>query len=223
MPELSERVAIVTGGSTLLMSKVVEALAEAGAKVCVADVDAERGSALADSLGDSVVFKETDVTSDDQLEDLIETTVDAFGGVDILVNGAATYEDEGLETTRDKWLHALDVNLVSGVILTHKVAPHMTERGGGAVINFASISGKRAQPLFFVYSTSKAAILGVTRNEAMKLAEHHIRVNSVSPGWIWSVARISSRFAYTSRLSSSQRPAKRSTSASSASPISCRA
>ena len=75
---------------------------------------------------------------------------------------------------------------MSGVLLTGKVADHMAARGGGSVINFSSISGKRAQPLFFVYSTTKAAILGVTRNEAVQLAEKKIRVNSVSPGWTWS-------------------------------------
>lgn len=186
MPELSNKVAIVTGGASLLVSKVAGAIADAGARVTVADIDAERGQQLADSLGDSVLFCETDISDDDQLDNLVKTTVDSFGGVDIVVNGAATYLDDGLDTSRADWLEALNVNLVSGVILTRKVVPHMKERGGGAVVNFASISGKRAQPLFFVYSVTKAAILGVTRNEALKLAEHNIRVNSVSPGWVWS-------------------------------------
>lgn len=186
MPDLSDKVAIVTGGASLLVSNVVEAFVSAGAKVAVADIDAERGQQLADSLGDSVVFCETDISDDDQLDNLVSTTVGSFGGVDVLVNGAATYLDNGLDTTRADWLSALNVNLVSGVILTQKVVPHMSERGGGSIVNFASISGKRAQPLFFVYSVTKAAILGVTRNEALKLAEHGIRVNSVSPGWVWS-------------------------------------
>lgn len=186
MPDLSNKVAIVTGGASLLVSKVAKAFYEAGANVTVADIDAERGQQLADSLGDSVLFCETDISDDDQLDNLVSTTVDTFGGIDVLVNGAATYLDDGLDTTRSDWLTALDVNLVSGVLLAQKVAPHMKQRGGGSIVNFASISGKRAQPLFFVYSTSKAAILGVTRNEALKLAEHNIRVNSVSPGWVWS-------------------------------------
>lgn len=186
MPEMSNKVAIVTGAASLLVSKVAHVLADAGASVTVADIDAERGRQLADSLGDSVVFCETDISDDDQLDHLVETTVSSFGGIDVLVNGAATYLDDGLETSRANWLQALDVNVVSGVLLTNKVVPHMKERGGGSIVNFASISGKRAQPLFFVYSVSKAAILGLTRNEALKLAEHNIRVNSVSPGWIWS-------------------------------------
>ena len=186
MPEMSNKVAIVTGAASLLVSEVAHVLADAGAKVTVADIDAERGRQLADALGDAVVFCETDISDDAQLDHLVETTVSSFGGIDVLVNAAATYLDDGLETSRANWLQALDVNVVSGVLLTNKVVPHMKERGGGSIVNFASISGKRAQPLFFVYSVSKAAILGLTRNEALKLAEHNIRVNSVSPGWIWS-------------------------------------
>jgi hypothetical protein len=126
------------------------------------------------------------VTDDDQLDALIDLCVDSFGGVDILVNVAATYLDDGLNTTRADWLAALDVNLVSGARLTAKVAPHMEHRGGGSVINFASTSGKRATHFSFVYAAAKAAILGVTRNQAVQLADRGIRVNSVSPAWVWS-------------------------------------
>ncbi len=112
--------------------------------------------------------------------------MERFGGVDILVNAAATYLDSLLETTRDDWHSALDVNLVSGVLLTARVADHMERRGGGSVVNFASVAGKRASTRSFVYGATKAANLGVTRNEAVHLAPKKIRVNSVSPGWTWS-------------------------------------
>lgn len=183
---LQGKTAIVTGGATLIGEKVVEELEAAGASVMLADVNSADGQRVADGLGDGIRFLHTDVTDDNQLDALVQACLDAFGGIDILVNAAATYLDDGLETSRADWLTALDINLVSGVILTSKVAPHMAERGGGSVINFASISGKRATGLFFVYSATKAAILGVTRNEAVKLAEMGIRVNSVSPGWTWS-------------------------------------
>ncbi len=186
MGDLEGKVAIVTGGATLIGAKVIEAFVREGARVASADINAEDGQRVADELGDAVFFRETDITQDAQLDALVDATVEAFGGIDVLVNGAATYLDDGLETSRADWLTALDVNVVSGVQLIRRVAPHMAKRGGGAVVNFASISGKRAQPLFFVYSVTKAAILGATRNEALKLAEHGIRVNSVSPGWTWS-------------------------------------
>jgi NAD(P)-dependent dehydrogenase (short-subunit alcohol dehydrogenase family) len=184
--DLEGRVAIVTGGATLIGEKVIEAFVREGARVVSADINAADGQRVADAIGAAVVFCETDITVDAELDRLVDTTLEAFGGIDVLVNGAATYLDDGLETAREDWLTAFDVNVVSGVQLIRRVAPHMSERGGGAIVNFSSISGKRAQPLFFVYSVTKAAILGVTRNEALKLAEHGIRVNSVSPGWTWS-------------------------------------
>ena len=186
MGSLDGKVAIVTGGAQILGAGVVAGLHDAGAKVVVADINVEEGSALADKLGDGAAFVETDITDDAQLDALVAATVDRFGGVDVLVNLAATYLDNLMETTREDWLTALNVNVVSGVLLTAKVVDHMEARGGGSVINLASISGKRAGPLFFVYSTTKAAILGVTRNEAVQLAGRNIRVNSVSPGWTWS-------------------------------------
>lgn len=186
MCELNDKVAIVTGGATLIGQKVVEAIHEAGARVAVADVNAVDGQALADRLGEGVVFVETDVRDDAQLTGLVDATLDTYGAIDLLVNMAAVYLDEGLDTSRADWLTALDVNVVSGARLTSLVAPHMAARGGGAVVNFSSISAKVAQPLFFVYSTTKGAIAELTRVEAIRLAPQGIRVNSVSPGWTWS-------------------------------------
>lgn len=183
---LEGKTAIVTGGATLIGAKVVEALHAAGAKVMSADLNEADGLAAIEALGDDVQFAHTDITDDGRLDALVRQCLDSFGGIDILVNAAATYLDDGLETTRADWLTALDVNLVSGVLLTTKVAPHMVARGGGSVINFASTSGKRATTRTFVYSATKAAILGITRNEAVQLAEQGIRVNSVSPAWTWS-------------------------------------
>lgn len=183
---LDGKVAIVTGGATLLAARVVEALHDAGARVMSADLNEADGRAAADGLGDDVEFFPVDITDDAQLDALVQRCLDSFGRIDILVNAAATYLDHGLTTSRADWLTALDVNLVSGVLLTSKVAPHMASVGGGSVINFASTSGKRATLRTFVYSATKAAILGITRNEAVTLAEQGIRVNSVSPAWTWS-------------------------------------
>ena len=183
---LTGKTAIVTGGATLISDKVVEALVAAGAKVVSADINDEEGQRRAAEYDDRVVFTATDITDDAQLDALVGLSVDTFGGVDILVNAAAVYLDDGLETSRDDWLAALNVNLVSGAMLTAKVAPHMERRGGGSIINFASTSGKRATHFSFVYAASKAAILGITRSEAVKLADKGIRVNSVSPAWVWS-------------------------------------
>ncbi len=186
MTDLSGKVAIVTGGATLIGAKVVEAFDAAGAKSTVADINAEDGEALAKRIGDSVIFTNTDITDDEALDACIAETVERFGGIDFVVNVACTYLDNGIDSTRAEWLEALNTNVVSGAILVQKVMPHMQERGGGAVVNYASISGKVAQPGRMLYAVSKAAILGMTRNQAAHLAPHNIRVNSVSPGWTWS-------------------------------------
>ena len=185
MTELADKVAIVTGGATLIGAKVAAALAAAGAQVVIADID-NAGQTAADELGDAVLFKHTDVTQDADLDACVAVALDNFGGLDIVVNVAATYLDNGLASTRDEWLTALNTNVVGGAMLVQKSAPHMKARGGGAIVNFGSISGKRAQPGRMLYAVSKAGILGMTRNQTLALAHDNIRVNSVSPGWTWS-------------------------------------
>lgn len=186
MADLTNKVAIVTGGATLIGWKAAQALSDGGAKVVLADIADEEGERVAEELGADVVYKSTDITDDAQIDACIAATVEQFGGIDCLVNVACTYLDNGIDSSRDEWLEALNVNLVGGAIFTQKVVPHLRERGGGAVVNFGSISGKLAQPGRMLYSVSKAAIIGMTRNQALALAADNIRVNSVSPGWTWS-------------------------------------
>ena len=183
---LEGRSAIVTGGATLIGQGVVRAFDDAGALVTVADIDTEGGTRLADELGDRVAFVETDITSDADCERCANAAAEVHGGVDILVNLAASYLDEGIESSREDWLTSLNVNLVGGVMMLKAVLPHLRRRGRGAVVNFTSISSKVAQTGRWLYPASKAAIVQVTRSEAMDLAGDGIRVNSVSPGWTWS-------------------------------------
>lgn len=185
MRGLSGKTAIVTGASTLIGAGVVRAFVAAGARVVLADI-AEPGAPLAAELGESARFVPTDVTDDMAIDHCLAVAASEFGGPDVLVNLASTYLDNGLATTRADWLTALNINLVGGAIFAQRAAPIIAARGGGAVVNFASISGKVAQPGRMVYSAAKAAIIAVTRCQAMELAPLGIRVNSVSPGWTWS-------------------------------------
>ncbi len=185
MKGLKGKVAIVTGGSTLIGQQVVRAFHEEGVKVTVADVDEKGGEAIASELGEGVLFVETDLRDDEQIASCVEQTVATFGGVDFLVNLACVYTDEGVATSREDFLDAFNVNVVGGTILLQHVRPHMAKHGGGAVVNFGSISAKVAQPGRCVYPVTKASMLQITRNQAMELAADGIRVNSVSPGWTW--------------------------------------
>ena len=184
--EFSGKTAIVTGASTLIGEGVVAAFEAGGANVVMADIADDAGREIAECRSNCVIYHHTDITKDTDIDSCVSVAKDQFGGVDFLVNIASTYLDDGIATTREDWLTALNVNLVGGAIFAQKIAPEMAKRGGGAIVNYASISAKCAQPGRMVYSASKAAIAQITKCQALALAEHHIRVNSVSPGWTWS-------------------------------------
>ena len=185
MQGLKGKVAIVTGGATMIGAQVVRAFHREGTSVVVADIDAKGGQAVADELGDGVLFVKTDLADDGQIATCVGRAVAAFGGVDFLVNLACVYIDNAIQATRQDWLDSYNINVVGGVMMLKAVRPHMVKRGGGAVVNFGSISAKVAQTGRWLYPVTKAAILQLTRNEAMDLAADGIRVNTVSPGWTW--------------------------------------
>jgi NAD(P)-dependent dehydrogenase (short-subunit alcohol dehydrogenase family) len=178
--------AIVTGGSTLIGQAVVRAFERRGTNVVIADIDVERGRALAGELGDRVHFQETDIRDDGQVAALVAVTRERFGGIDFLVNLACSYVDDGASSSRADWLESLNVNVASAAVLAEAVRPHLATTGHGAIVNFSSISAKVAQTGRWLYPVSKAALVQLTRNMAMDYAADGIRVNSVSPGWTWS-------------------------------------
>jgi len=183
--ELDGRVAVVTGGATLLGEAISRALVTAGAKVLIGDCD-PAGQGVAEELGPDAAFVRTDVISDTELDMCLQTAENLFGGIDILVNGAAIHDEKGVSATREEWLRFMNVNLVSPVLLIQKVLPYFQTRGGGAVVNVASGSAKQALPDQLLYPTSKAALLYVTRGLALNCAPLNVRVNSISPGIMWS-------------------------------------
>lgn len=181
--ELDGRVAIVTGSSSYIGHAIGERLHQVGASVVMGDV------APSDPpTSNGILELVADITVDSDLDRLVSTAVEEFGCIDVLVNGAAIFLDDGIATSRSDWHRALDVNLVASAVLMDKVVPHMVGRGGGSIINIASISGKQSQPDRLVYPVTKTAVMGLTRNGAQLLAGAGIRVNSVSPGWTWSRA-----------------------------------
>jgi NAD(P)-dependent dehydrogenase (short-subunit alcohol dehydrogenase family) len=186
MGGLAGRTAVVTGGATLIGAAVVRGLHDAGARVAVADIDEAGGRELTEEFGDDVLFRLTDIRDDRQIQQLVQEAAERFGGIDILVNLACSYVDDGFASPREDWLESFDVNVASAVMCAQAVHPYMLERGSGAIVNFTSISAKVAQTGRWLYPVSKAALVQLTRNMAMDLARDNIRVNSVSPGWTWS-------------------------------------
>ncbi|KPQ08316.1 MAG: Dehydrogenase [Rhodobacteraceae bacterium HLUCCA12] len=182
MRGLDGKVAIILGGATKIGQAVVDAFAQAGTRVMIADINAEAGAAL---TRDGVAFTACDLRKDDDIEALVKATRDRFGRIDFLVNVACSYLDNGADSPRAEWLEALDVNVVGSVMLMQAARADLAANKG-AIVNFGSISGRVAQTGRWLYPVSKAAILQLTRNQAMDLAPEGIRVNAVSPGWTWS-------------------------------------
>ncbi|HKY88409.1 MAG TPA: SDR family NAD(P)-dependent oxidoreductase, partial [Candidatus Limnocylindrales bacterium] len=144
MADLEGRVAIVTGAASFVGEAIGAALIGAGATVVLADRDVERGSAAAARLGGAARFMATDIADDAQLDRLVAAAVGQAGRLDILVSAAAVFDDDRLDSSRELWHRALDINLVSAAVLTRKAAAHMGR--GGAIVYVASVSGRTSQP-----------------------------------------------------------------------------
>lgn len=185
MRGLADKTAIVPGGATLIGQAVAEVLAGYGARVIIADINEADGAAAAGRLGPNVFFRRTDITDDGDIEALVTFAVEKTGRLDFLVNVACTYLDNAADTSRADWLTAFNVNVVGSIMLMQAARPHL-KANRGAIVNFGSISSRVAQTGRWVYPVCKAAILQLTRNQAMDLAPDGIRVNAVSPGWTWS-------------------------------------
>jgi len=189
MFNLTGKVAVVTGGSRGIGLAIAQALAGAGAKLVITARKADGLQDAANSLRESgaEVLALTAHNGDkDQLQTLIQQTVEAYGGVDILVNNAATNPHFGpiLEAEDSMWQKTIEVNLLGNIWLCQQVVPMMRSRGGGKIINIASINGIRPGRMQGVYSTTKAAVINLTQTLAMELAPDNIQCNAIAPGLV---------------------------------------
>ncbi|MEM8849168.1 MAG: SDR family NAD(P)-dependent oxidoreductase [Pseudomonadota bacterium] len=181
--EFDGKVAIVTGAATGIGFACAEAFAAQGARVVIADVDAQGGTKAARTIG--ATFVQTDVRQFDQMAAMAATAVDRFGGIDILVNNAARAINGVVdEIDEDTWQTVIDTNLSSVWRGMRVCVPEMRKRGGGAVINMSSVQGLRAFKGWPAYAAAKGAINALTVQAAVDLAPAGIRVNAVAPGTI---------------------------------------
>jgi NAD(P)-dependent dehydrogenase (short-subunit alcohol dehydrogenase family) len=185
--ELSGKVAIVTGGAGGIGRATVELFVEEGARVVVADVDAEGGEKLAAQLGDAAVFKRTDVSRADQVQDLVDHAVSRFGGLHVMFNNAGIsggargpFVDDDLEDFE----RVMAVNLFGVMVGSQRAARHMARGGGGSIINTTSIAALRPGPGVMTYRASKAGVIAFSQSLAIDLGSHGIRVNCIAPGLI---------------------------------------
>jgi 3-oxoacyl-[acyl-carrier protein] reductase len=188
---LKDKVAIVTGAGQGIGEAYARRFAREGAHVVVADVNAEKGQAVARAIGGDAVFERVDVSREEDTKRLAQATVDRFGRIDVLLNNAAIFY--GIETHNHSFEYLrkiFDVNYFGTWLMCRAVFPHMQEKGGGSVINQSSsaawmhpeIPFEGPELPSFHYSVTKAAINAMTHYMAGCVGKFGIRVNAIAPG-----------------------------------------
>ena len=186
---LDNKVALITGASRGIGQAIAETFADAGAKVILSSRKQEGLEVVAEKLrasGHDALPLAAHTGDTDTITELVKQGVAAYGGIDILVNNAGTNPHYGPILTADdgQWAKILDTNLVGYFRVAKACVPFMQEKGGGKIINMASIAGKSPQPGMGVYCVSKAGVLMLTKVLAAELAMDNIQVNAIAPGFI---------------------------------------
>lgn len=182
------KVALVTGGTNGIGYAIALELLREGAQVVVSGLPADgaEGERAFAAAGFTPFVVTGDLASEAFCDELVAAVLARHGHLDYLVNNAFSFIAKGLDATREDFLRSLSVGPIAFARLIQLVAEPMKRVGGGAIVNVSSISAKIAQPNRWTYNAAKGAVTQLTRCAALDLAPHKIRVNSVSPGWIWT-------------------------------------
>lgn len=189
---LNSKRVVVTGGASGIGRAICDLFASEGARLIVGDLDADGGAKAVTTIkemGGDAEFLKTDVSNEDEVESLVELAASRFGGIDIVMNNAAAFVFGKIEdVTKADWNKVMGVNVVGPANVVRFALPYLKASGTGSIVNMASVSSFVASPAFVPYTTSKGALLQLTRSLAMDLAADGIRVNCVCPGAIYTAA-----------------------------------
>ena len=183
---LKGKIALVTGGGTGLGTAIAERFVGDGAKVCITGRRKELLEKVAKSLpSGSVVICQGDVSKEEDVKRMVETTVKFGGKINVLVNNAGTNHPAPIvELDPKMWQEVIEVNLTGPFLLMKAVIPHMLKEGGGSIINIASLGGMRCLPAMPAYCSSKAGLIMLTQQAALEYGRNNIRCNVVCPGGV---------------------------------------
>jgi NAD(P)-dependent dehydrogenase (short-subunit alcohol dehydrogenase family) len=183
-----DKVAIVTGGSNGIGRSIVEELCKEGCSVAftgISDAGVTTQKEMQDA-GWDVLFCQGDMADENFCKEVVDSTLNKWRKVNYLVNNAFSFTAKGLDATREDWERIFMVGPVGYAVMVQYCTEPMKEQGGGAVVNMSSISAFIAQPNRWTYNAAKGAVNTMTKCMALDLAPFNIRVNSVSPAWIWT-------------------------------------
>lgn len=187
--DLKDKIAVITGGSVGIGLAVAEALAQEGVHLVICARDEERVQAkarsLADQYGVEAIGVRADITKSADIAQFVAGIENKFEGIDILINNAGTGSEERImEAPDEKWQYYWDLHVMAAVRLSRALVPLMRKRGGGVILNNASICA--SQPLDYepIYNVTKAALVMFSKCLANELIPHNIRVNTVNPGLV---------------------------------------
>ncbi|MBR1485902.1 MAG: 2-dehydro-3-deoxy-D-gluconate 5-dehydrogenase KduD [Synergistaceae bacterium] len=186
MFNLAGKVALVTGARTGIGQGIAEGLAEAGCNIVGAGHAAmPETEAYVKKLGREFLYYDIDLTSQEKIQDLVDTTIKTFGRLDILVNNAGIIRREDvLDFSEKNWDDVISMNLKSLFFLSQAAARFMKDNGGGKIINIASMLSFQGGIRVVSYTASKSGVAGITKLMANELAKYKIQVNAIAPGYI---------------------------------------